>query len=151
MWLRRFARPRDIIAPWLIELLPPSIALPDTRSTCSPPLYRGGGNTEFEGIRFIGSGTSRAVGRSDLTIKGTVERVRSLPTLQVMAPFYVLAGIARGMASRTPARFDIVHVHWPCRMPGRWAARLGRAVVARGSSHVVRHRAALGEEYASPG
>ena len=88
------------------------------------PAYRGGGNTEFEGIpvhRF-----RYFPGRwEDLTHdQGTVDRVGRSVRYKLMAPFYVLAGMraAWRLARRRP--FDIVHVHWP--VPHAlfgWAAR----------------------------
>jgi len=117
--------PGDIIAPWLIELLRRQRAA-GLDVEVFAPAYRGGGNTEFEGIpvhRF-----RYFPGRwEDLTHdQGTVDRVRRSMRYKLMAPFYVLAGMRAAWRLARRREFDIVHVHWP--VPHAlfgWAARRG--------------------------
>jgi glycosyltransferase involved in cell wall biosynthesis len=115
--------PGDIIAPWLIELLRRQRAGGDEVEVFVPA-YRGGGNSEFEGIpvhRF-----RYFPGRwEDLTHdQGTVDRVGHSLRYKLMAPFYVMAGMRAAWRLARRRRFDIVHVHWP--VPHAlfgWAAR----------------------------
>ena len=117
--------PGDIIAPWLIELLRRQRAA-GLDVEVFAPAYRGGGNTEFEGIpvhRF-----RYFPGRwEDLTHdQGTVDRVGRSMRYKLMAPFYVLAGMRAAWRLARRREFDIVHVHWP--VPHAlfgWAARRG--------------------------
>ena len=121
--------PGDIIAPWLIELLRRQRAGGDEVEVFVPA-YRGGGNSEFEGIpvhRF-----RYFPGRwEDLTHdQGTVDRVGHSWRYKMMAPFYVMAGMRAAWRLARRRQFDIVHVHWP--VPHAlfgWAAR--RASKAR--------------------
>jgi len=59
-----------------------------------------------------------------------------------MAPFYVLAGMRAAWRLARRREFDIVTCTGPCACVFGWAARRG-AEGEPGSSHVVRHRAAL--------
>jgi len=125
--------PGDIIAPWLIELLRRQRAA-GIEVEVFAPAYRGGGNTEFEGIpvhRF-----RYFPGRwEDLTHdQGTVDRVGRSLRYKLMAPFYALAGMRAAWRLARQHQFDIVHVHWP--VPHAlfgWAARRG----SRGRTRVV--------------
>ncbi len=117
--------PGDIIAPWLIELLRRQRAAGHEVEVFAPA-YRGGGNSEFEGIpvhRF-----RYFPGRwEDLTHdQGTVDRVGHSIRYKLMAPFYVLAGMRAAWRLARGREFEIVHVHWP--VPHAlfgWAARRG--------------------------
>jgi phosphatidyl-myo-inositol dimannoside synthase len=125
--------PGDIIAPWLIELLRRQRAAGHEVEVFAPA-YRGGGNTEFEGIpvhrfRYFPARWE------DLTHdQGTVDRVGRSLRYKLMAPFYVLAGMLAAWRLARRREFDIVHVHWP--VPHAlfgWAARRG----SRGRSRLV--------------
>ena len=125
--------PGDIIAPWLIELLRRQRAA-GYEVEVFAPAYRGGGNTEFEGIpvhrfRYFPARWE------DLTHdQGTVDRVGRSLRYKLMAPFYVLAGMLAAWRLARRRDFDIVHVHWP--VPHAlfgWAARLG----SRGRTRLV--------------
>jgi len=115
--------PGDIIAPWLIELLRRQRSA-GLEVEVFTPAYRGGGNTEFEGIpvhrfRYFPARWE------DLTHdQGTVDRVGRSLRYKLMAPFYVLAGMRAAWRLARRREFDIVHVHWP--VPHAlfgWAAR----------------------------
>ena len=117
--------PGDIIAPWLVELLRRQRAAGDDVEVLAPA-YRGGGNSEFEGIpvhrfRYFPARWE------DLTHdQGTVDRVGGGLRYKLMAPFYVLAGMRAAWRLARRSQFDIVHVHWP--VPHAlfgWAARRG--------------------------
>lgn len=117
--------PGDIIAPWLVELLRRQRAA-GMEVEVFAPAYRGGGNSEFEGIpvhrfRYFPARWE------DLTHdQGTVDRVGGGLRYKLMAPFYVLAGMRAAWRLARRRRFDIVHVHWP--VPHAlfgWAARRG--------------------------
>jgi len=125
--------PGDIIAPWLIELLRRQRASGHEVEVFAPA-YRGGGNTEFEGIpvhrfRYFPARWE------DLTHdQGTVDRVGRSLRYKLMAPFYVLAGMLAAWRLARRRNFDIVHVHWP--VPHAlfgWAVRLG----SRGRTRLV--------------
>jgi len=123
--------PGDIIAPWLVELLRRQRAA-GLEVEVFAPAYRGGGNTEFEGIpvhrfRYFPARWE------DLTHdQGTVDRVGRSVRYKLMAPFYVLAGMRAAWRLARHRHFDIVHVHWP--VPHAlfgWAARRGSRGAAR--------------------
>src|SRR6267378_3143480 len=127
--------PGDIIAPWLIELLRRQRSA-GLEVEVFAPAYRGGGNTEFEGIpvhrfRYFPARWE------DLTHdQGTVDRVGRSLRYKLMAPFYVMAGMRAAWRLARRREFDIVHVHWP--VPHAlfgWAARRGGA--GRGKPRLV--------------
>ena len=123
--------PGDIIAPWLIELIRRQRAA-GLEVEVFAPAYRGGGNSEFEGIpvhRF-----RYFPGRwEDLTHdQGTVDRVGHSIRYKLMAAFYVLAGMRAAWRLGRRRQFDIVHVHWP--VPHAlfgWAVRRGSTGLTR--------------------
>src|SRR5258708_33264027 len=125
--------PGDIIAPWLIELLRRQRAAGHEVDVFAPA-YRGGGNTEFEGIpvhRF-----RYFPGRwEDLTHdQGTVDRVGRSLRYKVMAPFYVLAGMLAAWGPARPRELRIVPVRWPPPRAPVWSSgRSGRG----GATHAV--------------
>lgn len=115
--------PHDVIAPWLVELLK-RLRARGIEVEVLTSAYRGGGNTEFEGIpvhrfRYFPRGWE------DLTHDEAVpDRMRRSWRYKLAAVSYVLAGMraARRLARRR--RYDLVHVHWamPHALFG-WAAR----------------------------
>src|SRR5205809_5400572 len=117
--------PGDIIAPWLIELLRRQRAA-GLEVEVFAPAYRGGGNQELEGIPVYRFRYFPARWEDLTHDQGTVDRVGHSIRYQLMAPFYVLAGMRAAWRLARRRHIDIVHVHWP--VPHAlfgWAARRG--------------------------
>jgi glycosyltransferase involved in cell wall biosynthesis len=120
--------PNDIISPWLVELLKRLRAAGHEVEVLAPA-YRGGGNSEFDGIpvhrfRYFPARWE------DLTHdQGTPDRVTGGLRYKLMAPFYVLGGMRAAWRLARRRHFDVVHVHWP--VPHAlfgWAARRASGV-----------------------
>ena len=115
--------PTDIIAPWLVELLK-RLRAAGHEVEVFAPAYRGGGNTELDGIPIHRFRYFLAQWEDLTHDQGTVDRVRRSPRYKVMPLFYVLGGLQAMWRLCRRRRYDIVHVHWP--VPHAlfgWAAR----------------------------
>ena len=117
--------PGDIIAPWLVELIRRQRAM-GLEAEVFAPAYRGGGNTELEGIPIHRFRYFPAPWEDLTHDQGTVDRVGGRGALRhkFMPPFYVLAGMRAVRRLARERQYDIVHVHWP--VPHAlfgWAAR----------------------------
>ncbi|MXX69712.1 MAG: glycosyltransferase family 1 protein [Gemmatimonadales bacterium] len=114
----------DVITPWLGRLL---LGLRDRGLEVEvlAPAYRGGGGTEWRGIRVRRFRYAPAA-LEILTHEETApDRIRRRPAYAALLPGYMIGGSLASIALGTSSPPDVVHVHWP--VPHAWFGALARA------------------------
>lgn len=117
---------RDIIAPWLVELLKRlREAGHDVEVFTSS--YRGAGDHLFAGIPVHRFRYFFARWETLTHEESAPDRMRRSLLYRLMPAFYVLAGMIAIWRLCRRERYDVIHVHWPVPLGlWGWAARFAR-------------------------
>ena len=117
---------RDIIAPWLVELIRRQRAAGHDAQVFAPS-YHGSGDHTFAGIpvhrfRYFFAG-SEALTHDE----SAADRMRRSLLYRLMPIPFVLAGMLAVWRLCRHERYDVIHVHWPVPLAlWGWAARRAR-------------------------
>jgi len=117
---------RDIIAPWLVELLKRlREAGHDVEVFTSS--YRGAGDHLYAGIPVHRFRYFFARWETLTHEESAPDRMRRSLLYRIMPAFYVLAGMVAIWRLCRRERYDVIHVHWPVPLGlWGWAARFAR-------------------------
>jgi glycosyltransferase involved in cell wall biosynthesis len=104
--------PEDVIAPWLVELIQRQRAC-GVAGEVFTSAYRGGGNSEFDGIpihrfRYFPARWERLTHE-----EAAPDRVRRSWLFRLMPVCYVAAGAVAIWRLCRRERYDVIQVHWP--------------------------------------
>jgi glycosyltransferase involved in cell wall biosynthesis len=119
---------RDIIAPWLVELIKRQRAAGHDAQVFAPS-YHGSGDHTFAGIpvhrfRYFVAG-SEALTHDE----SAADRMRRSLLYRLMPIPFVLLGMLAVWRLCRRERYDVIHVHWPVPLAlWGWAARRARRV-----------------------
>ena len=117
---------RDIIAPWLVELLKRLRAAGHDVEVFTSS-YRGAGDHVFAGIPVHRFRYFFARWETLTHEESAPDRMRRSLLYRIMPAFFVLAGMVSIWRLCRRERYDVIHVHWPVPLAlWGWAARLAR-------------------------
>jgi len=121
---------RDIIAPWLVELIKRQRAAGHDAQVFAPS-YHGSGDHAFAGIPVHRFRYFFARWESLTHDESAADRMRRSLLFRLMPAPFLMAGMFAIWRLCRRERYDVVHVHWPVPLAlWGWAARLaGRAAV----------------------
>src|SRR6266436_6278930 len=117
---------RDIIAPWLVELIKRQRAAGHDAQVFAPS-YHGSADHEFAGIPVHRFRYFFARWEALTHDESAADRMRRSLLYRVMPAPFVMAGMFAIWRLCRRERYDVVHVHWPVPLAlWGWAARLAR-------------------------
>lgn len=119
---------RDIIAPWLVELIKRQRAAGHDAHVFAPA-YHGSSDHQFAGIPVHRFRYFVARWESLTHDESAADRMRRSLLFRLMPAPFVLAGMLAVWRLCRRERFDVIHVHWPVPLAlWGWAARKARRV-----------------------
>ncbi len=103
--------PRDVITPWMVELIRRSRDR-GLDAEVLAPAYRGGGDHTVRGVPVRRFRYAPAAWESLTHDETAPDRVRRSPLHAALVPLYLLGGTAAAWRAGREGP-DVVHVHWP--------------------------------------
>src|SRR5207249_10315763 len=117
---------RDIIAPWLVELIKRQRAAGHDAQVFAPS-YHGSGDDLFAGIPVHRFRYFFARWEALTHDESAADRMRRSVLYRLMPAPFVLAGMFAVWRLCRRERYDVIHVHWPVPLAlWGWAARRAR-------------------------
>jgi len=104
--------PDDVIVPWLVELLR-RLRAAGCEAEVFTFVYRGGGNTAFDGIPVHRFRYFPARWENLTHEEATPDRMKRSWLYRLMPACYLAAGSLAVWGLCRRRRYDVVHVHWP--------------------------------------
>ena len=102
----------DAIVPWLVELIK-LVEKEGAEVEVFTSAYRGGGNSEFRGIRVHRFRYFPSRWENLTHDEAVPDRMRKSVLYKVLPGFYIVAGMLAIRRLCRRERYDIIHVHWP--------------------------------------